>query len=1118
MLCRSDESAWTIVQSRPSTVVESARSRKSVESTDLIYQRLSFEDDLFTARVYKRNYIGLMISGRALTQVKGHSRVKEVSKGQQVTHDHGQDSQTEILSDSIAPQPAESTYDGSSILRSDNDSEAEDDAATILSASVEGGQVSSVRRVDTDLNPMFSHAARSYGSSSLSGNRTDTWALNLAANQGRINVLAKLLQPSNMQDTFYWRTQSYFDACAKGDLSLVRLLMTKGMTVDSRDAEGRWGSRSSTGIHVAVLHNHIRIVKFLLDHGALIDAKNHHDDRPIHLSSRQSLLDMTSFLLREGATVGAYNKDGRQPIHLAARAGSTELVERLLEGGAALDAVDKDGRQPIHLAAAGGWTSTVNVLLEAGAAFECHDHSGKQPIHLAARAGSTELVERLLEGGAALDAVDKDGRQPIHLAAAGGWTSTVNVLLEAGAAFECHDHSGKQPIHLAARAGSTELVERLLEGGAALDAVDKDGRQPIHLAAAGGWTSTVNVLLEAGAALECCDYSSQQPIHHASKGGFEAAVLALWKAGASINARNHAGKQPLHIAAEAGSLGVTTLLLDAGASLYSRDLLGRQPIFYAVEGRSDKIITALLKAGASLAMLFDDPIFSSYMGLKKRSVRFTAHQRVFNALSETAGSMEIPGTYWNSVETKLWSKAPEMQLALIKLSASVGGKYSSLSRQPMFLAAEAGCVELVSIFLDGGASVHTRDDSGLQLIHVATIKDFPELVSVLLKAGASAVALYGPGQQAIIDATQNCSYKVLDLLINAGASVHCSNESGMQLIHLATLAQSTECILYLVSKGAKLEALTDDDHQYTPLQLACSRGLNLSVQALLSLGAPSYIKGLWSRTPLELATLGRHADVMTTLLETESLSYAPASLMWGRVLARLVHGDYGKERAIKLCQADVLCLKILLEHNQDVNCTYNGCQVLGHFVSSPLEWNEWAFEIVKLLISHGYNPNAVNCLGYRIIHQIAAADWHPGFTAVMDLLLTCGADINATDGSGRTPLCIAAKSVKSKQVEWLIANGATGLSAPEIDRIRRNYRNLARVEKQRAASRILELLEEHGSSERTETMSRKEDIVVRTCQRRTGRPDPVILRLSGGITSRNLDLSSLDSAWGLSWV
>ena len=59
VLRKSDESAYAIVPSRISSRLPSIYSNPSslsIESAELVYRRLSVDDDLFTARVYKRNY------------------------------------------------------------------------------------------------------------------------------------------------------------------------------------------------------------------------------------------------------------------------------------------------------------------------------------------------------------------------------------------------------------------------------------------------------------------------------------------------------------------------------------------------------------------------------------------------------------------------------------------------------------------------------------------------------------------------------------------------------------------------------------------------------------------------------------------------------------------------------------------------------------------------------------------------------------------------------------------------------------------------------------------------------------------------------------------------------
>ena len=56
ILLKSDESAYSIVPSRMSRVSSDMASSVAVNSAELVYRQLSCDDELFTARVYKRNY------------------------------------------------------------------------------------------------------------------------------------------------------------------------------------------------------------------------------------------------------------------------------------------------------------------------------------------------------------------------------------------------------------------------------------------------------------------------------------------------------------------------------------------------------------------------------------------------------------------------------------------------------------------------------------------------------------------------------------------------------------------------------------------------------------------------------------------------------------------------------------------------------------------------------------------------------------------------------------------------------------------------------------------------------------------------------------------------------
>jgi hypothetical protein len=56
ILRTSDESAWAIVNTRASSSIYNSEARTSIKSADMAYILLDCDDELFTARVYKRNY------------------------------------------------------------------------------------------------------------------------------------------------------------------------------------------------------------------------------------------------------------------------------------------------------------------------------------------------------------------------------------------------------------------------------------------------------------------------------------------------------------------------------------------------------------------------------------------------------------------------------------------------------------------------------------------------------------------------------------------------------------------------------------------------------------------------------------------------------------------------------------------------------------------------------------------------------------------------------------------------------------------------------------------------------------------------------------------------------
>ena len=91
-------------------------------------------------------------------------------------------------------------------------------------------------------------------------------------------------------------------------------------------------------------------------------------------------------------------------------------------------------------------------------------------------------------------------------------------------------------------------------------------------------------------------------------------------------------------------------------------------------------------------------------------------------------------------------------------------------------------------------------------------------------------------------------------------------------------------------------------------------------------------------------------------------------------------------------------------------------------------------ELVKLLLAHGADPTIVSKDGETMVEAAAGARVHPGLSAranlpaerleVVKLLVELGADVNAADDYGITPLMVAANMGDVSIIQYLVDRGA----------------------------------------------------------------------------------------------
>jgi ankyrin repeat protein len=204
------------------------------------------------------------------------------------------------------------------------------------------------------------------------------------------------------------------DAATTGDIAQLETLFTAGVSLHSRDADGRTALQ-----HAAGGSGQLEAVKWLLGHKADPSAADNNGETPLHwtcsrLENKQPGFDIMQALVEGGAKVDAKNKRGETPlIRAASRCPDTEPILYLIAHGARIDTVEPDCKfTALTGAAIEGMTHTVKLLLDLGQDINQRDQWGRSLIWHAASADRTATVELLLSRHADVFAKCSEGFTP----------------------------------------------------------------------------------------------------------------------------------------------------------------------------------------------------------------------------------------------------------------------------------------------------------------------------------------------------------------------------------------------------------------------------------------------------------------------------------------------------------------------------------------------------------------------------------------------------------------------------------------------------------------------------------------------------------------------------------
>ncbi|GAX25889.1 hypothetical protein FisN_6Hh073 [Fistulifera solaris] len=234
----------------------------------------------------------------------------------------------------------------------------------------------------------------------------------------------------------------------------------------------------------------------LLEYGA--EPNRGHGKSALHMAVVQNHIDIVRILVEHGAQV---NSDTSPPLSLAVSHGHSEITALLLQHGADPNSVDAFGITPLLAAIAKRRLDLVQLLLQYKAKVNASTTVLQQtPLFLAILSEQVDMVQLLIEHGADVSVQDPRGCTPLFMAISKNHNDMVHLLLKHGADTDTKNWVGSSPLLMAVKKGNCDMVQALLQHNATI-VEDKETTTPLFVAMALRQSEIVSLLVENGAHL-----------------------------------------------------------------------------------------------------------------------------------------------------------------------------------------------------------------------------------------------------------------------------------------------------------------------------------------------------------------------------------------------------------------------------------------------------------------------------------------------------------------------------------------------------------------------------------------------------------------------------------------
>ena len=261
-------------------------------------------------------------------------------------------------------------------------------------------------------------------------------------------------------------------------------------------------------------------------------------------------------------------------------------------------------------------------------------------------------------------------------------------------------------------------------GGELMNMRDRTGPWPLAACVAAG-------LLAMGMATRAGAQPDDGALVDAARQGASETVADLLEAGTDVDAAGPDGTTALHWAAQRDDRALARRLLAAGAHVDTANRYGVTPLALAATNGSAPLVAALLAAGA-------DPEAPSPGGdTPLMMAARTGRPEVLHRLLEAGADVHATES-WRGQDALMWAAAEghaEAVLTLIAAGADVEAR-SSGRLTPLLFAVRGGHVGAAEALLAAGADIHGAARDGTTPLALAVVNAHYELAGRLLELGA----------------------------------------------------------------------------------------------------------------------------------------------------------------------------------------------------------------------------------------------------------------------------------------------------------------------------------------------------------------------------------------------